>query len=189
MVPSTLPQRPWEKIGTDLFELKGKSHLLLVDYFLRYIEVVKVSLTTTKSIVATMKLLSARRGIPVIVILDNGPQYSSQEFESLLKTKYDFKHVTSNSYHPQGNGETEQAVKTVKKLLKDTNDPNLVLLSYRSTPLSWCQHSPVKLLMDRQICSTLPILTKSLIPKWSDLQNFCKIGEQFKQKQKKNFDR
>ena len=43
MIPSTLPQRPWEKIGTDLFELKGKSYLLLVDYFSRYIEVVKLT--------------------------------------------------------------------------------------------------------------------------------------------------
>ena len=37
MIPSTLPQRPWEKIGNDLFELKGKSYLLLIDYFSRYI--------------------------------------------------------------------------------------------------------------------------------------------------------
>ena len=49
MIPSTLPQRPWEKIGTDLFEFKGKSYLLLVDYFSRYIEVTKLSSTTTSS--------------------------------------------------------------------------------------------------------------------------------------------
>lgn len=30
MIPSTLPQRPWEKIGTDLFKLKGKSYLLAI---------------------------------------------------------------------------------------------------------------------------------------------------------------
>ena len=77
LIPSTLPQRPWEKIGTDLFELKGKSYLLLVDYFSRYIEVIKLSSTTTNSVVAAMKPIFARYGIPDIVILDNGPQYSS----------------------------------------------------------------------------------------------------------------
>ena len=92
-------------------------------------------------------------------------------------------------HHPQGNGEAQQAVKTVKKLLKDSNDPNLALLSYRSTPLSWCQHSPAEILMGRQIRVTLPIPTKSLIPKWPDLQMFCIIDEQFKQKQMKNVDR
>ena len=50
MIPSSLPQRPWEKTGTDLLELKGKSYLLLVDYFSRYIEVGKLSSTTTKSV-------------------------------------------------------------------------------------------------------------------------------------------
>ena len=63
MIPFTLPERPWEKIGTDLLELKGKSFLLLVDYFSRYV-VVKLTCTTTKSVVAAMKPLCARHGIP-----------------------------------------------------------------------------------------------------------------------------
>ena len=188
LIPSTLPQRPWEKIGTDLFELKGKSYLLLVDYFSRYIEVIKLSSTTTSSIVTAMKPIFARYGIPNIVISDNGPQYSSQEFQEFAKA-YDFEHITSSPYHPQGNGEAERAVKTVKNLLRDTSDPNLALLSYRSTPLSWCGHSPAELLMGRQIRSTLPISTKSLTPRWPDLQTFRTVDEQFKQKQKKHFDR
>lgn len=43
--------------------------------------------------------------------------------------------------------------------------------------------------MGRQIRSTLPISNKLLIPKWPDLQMFRMVDEQFKQKQKKNFDR
>ena len=99
MIPTTLPQRPWEKIGTDLFELKGKSYLLLVDYFSRYIEVVKLTCTTTKSVVAAMKPLFARHGIPDVIISDNGPQYSSQEFKQFAED-YEFSHVTSSPYHP-----------------------------------------------------------------------------------------
>ena len=171
-----------------MFELKGKSYLLLVDYFSRYIEVVKLTCTTTKSVVAAMKPLFAKHGIPDVIISDNGPQYSSQEFKQFAED-YKFNHLTSSPYHPQGNGEAECAVKTVKKLLRDTNDHDLALLSYRSTPLSWCQHSPAELLMGRQIRSTLPISTKSLMPKWPDLDEFCKVNQQFKQKQKKNYDR
>ena len=44
------------KIVTDLFELKGKSYLLLVDYFSRYIEVLKLTYTTTRSVVAATNL-------------------------------------------------------------------------------------------------------------------------------------
>ena len=46
MIPSTLPNRLWEKIGTGLFEFKGTTYLLLVDYYSRYIEIVKLSTTT-----------------------------------------------------------------------------------------------------------------------------------------------
>ena len=30
LIPSVLPDRPWQKIGTDLFELKGKPYLVLI---------------------------------------------------------------------------------------------------------------------------------------------------------------
>ena len=47
MIASELPDYPWQKVGADLFELKGIKYLLLVDYFSRYIEVVKLSATTS----------------------------------------------------------------------------------------------------------------------------------------------
>ena len=135
-----------------------------------------------------MKPVLDRHGIPDVIISDNGRQYLSQEFQQFAE-EYEFTHVPSSPYHPQGNGDVERVVKTVKKLLRDTSDHNLALLTYQSTPLSWCQHSPAALLMGRKICSTLPISTKSLMPKWPDLNEFCKVDQQFEQKQKKNYDR
>ena len=89
-----------------MFELKDKLYLLLVGYFSRYVEVVKLVCTTIKSVVAAMKPLFARHGIPDVIISDNGPQYSSQEFQQFAKD-YEFKHMTSSPYHPQGNGEAK----------------------------------------------------------------------------------
>ena len=93
--------------------------------------------------------------------------------------------MTNSSYHPQGNGEAKHAVKTVKELLRDTNDHNLELLTYQFTPLSLCKHFPAELLMGRQICSTHPVSTKSLMPKWFHLNEFHKVDQQFKNKQTK----
>ena len=33
MIPSELPKYPWQKVGTDLFEMKGATFLLVVDYW------------------------------------------------------------------------------------------------------------------------------------------------------------
>ena len=161
------------------------SYLLLVVYFSRYMEVIKLSSTTTNSVVTAMKPTFARYGIPNIAISDNIPQYSSQEFQEFAKA-HNFKHITSSPYHPHGNGEAKQAVKTVKKLLRDTSNPNPALFTYRLTPLSGYGHSPAKLFMGIQITSTLPISTKSLTPRWPGLQTFRTVDEQFKKKKKKH---
>jgi len=46
LMPTALPEYPWQVIGSDLFELKGINYFLIVDYFSRYPEVVKMSSTT-----------------------------------------------------------------------------------------------------------------------------------------------
>ncbi|XP_033733605.1 uncharacterized protein K02A2.6-like [Pecten maximus] len=34
--PTDFPKRPWQKVGTDLFQIKNANYLLVVDYFSRY---------------------------------------------------------------------------------------------------------------------------------------------------------
>ena len=92
MIPYTLPNRLLKKIGTDLFEFKGTTYLLLVDYYSRYIEVVKLSTTTARGVVSAMKPIFARHGIPNVITSDNGPQYASQEFRDFATT-YNFQHL------------------------------------------------------------------------------------------------
>ena len=38
---------PWQVVGSDLFWLKGEQYLLVVDYFSRFPEVVKMSSTVS----------------------------------------------------------------------------------------------------------------------------------------------
>ena len=42
LIPSSLPQYPWQRIAIDLFEWKGHTYLLVVDYYLRFIEIAKL---------------------------------------------------------------------------------------------------------------------------------------------------
>ena len=75
--------------------LNGATYLLVIDYFSRFVEVVKLKTTTSASIIEVLKPIFARFGIPETLMSDNGPQYSSQEFANFAKT-YDFCHITSS---------------------------------------------------------------------------------------------
>ena len=55
MIPTPLPSYPWEKVGADLFEFDKTSYLIVVDYFSRFPEVIKLTSTTSKSIITALK--------------------------------------------------------------------------------------------------------------------------------------
>jgi len=44
LVQSDLPEYPWQRIATDLFEYKQKKYLLLVDLYSRYIEIAQLTI-------------------------------------------------------------------------------------------------------------------------------------------------
>eukprot|EP00731_Ephydatia_muelleri_P004849 Em0002g1025a len=188
MIATELPEYPWQKIGSDMFEHNGSSYLLVVDYFSRFIEVVKMTTTTSNSVIMILKSIFSRHGIPETLRSDNGPQYVSTEFKAYAKT-YGFKHITSSPRYPQSNGQAERAVQTVKRLLSQPGDPHLALLNYNATPLPWCSLSPAELLMGRCIRTTVPQITALLIPKWPYLPQFRERNAGFKQTQSKQYNK
>ena len=155
MISSTLPEYPWQKVGSDMFHLYGATYLLTVDYYSRYPEIVKMTSTTSESTIKALRSIFSRLGIPEVLISDNGPQYASKAMEDFAKS-YGFNHITSSPHYPQGNALAERTVKTVKDLLKKSKDPYLALMVYRATPFPWCGRSPAELLMGRQLRTDLP---------------------------------
>ena len=143
-------------MASDLFKHKKSTYLLVVDYFSQFVEIQKLSSTTSSSVITHLKAIFSRHGIlnaifsqhgiPAILITDNGPQYSSEGINQFSST-YGFQHITSSPHYHQTNGQAERAVRTVKSLLSNSPDPYLALLNYRAAPLPWCGVSPAKLLM------------------------------------------
>ncbi|GAB1602716.1 uncharacterized protein K02A2.6-like, partial [Argonauta hians] len=184
--PTKLPDYPWQKVGMDLFEIKNQKYLIIVDYYSRWIEIAYMQTTTSASIVNHCKSIFARHGIPEVVISDNGPQFIAKEFLE-FSHYFGFTHITSSPHFPQGNGEAERAVQTIKNLLKKASDPYIALLNYRSTPLQHGQ-SPAELLMNRKLRSRIPALTQNNRKLTGD-EEFKKADSQLKIKQKENFDK
>lgn len=92
-------------------------------------------------------------------------------------------------HYPQSNGMAERTVKTVKGLLKESSDPHLAVLSYRATPLPWCNRSPAELLMGRKLRTDLPTTTASLTPQWEYPPEFKAKDRERKMMYKQDFDR
>lgn len=121
--PHEVPDRPWAKIGTDLCSFDGKDYLVTVDYFSNFGEIDFLETTKPKTVIRKLRALFARYGIPDTVISDNGPHFSCKEFEEFAK-RWEFEHVTSSPTYPQSNDKAEQAVKTVKRLMKRARKNN-----------------------------------------------------------------
>ena len=107
--PTVPPSLPWQKIGTDLFEFQGEHYLLSVCYRSKFPELTKMESLRSSVVVQELKRQFGVHGIPAEVVSDNGPQFSSSEFQEFAK-EYGFKNVTSS----QANGEAERAVQNVK---------------------------------------------------------------------------
>ena len=165
LMPTKLPEGPWKRLGADLCFHKGCHYLVVVDYFSRFIEILKMSSdTTTANVISKLKAIFARFGIPNEIVSDNGPQFSSSQFAEFMKTCGTM-HTTSSPHHPSSNGAAERAVQTAKKILSQ-EDPWLGLLAYRSSPLKATGFSPSQLLMGRNLQTTIPCLPSALKPKW-----------------------
>ena len=188
LMPTPLPDYPWQSVAMDLFILNGANYVLIVDYFSRYTEVIKLRSTSSNTVIEAVKAVFSRHGIPETVRSDNGPQFSSDEFARFAAC-YGFRHTTSSPHFPQSNGLAERMVQTVKNSLKENQDPYLAILTYQSTQLPWCGLSPAQLLMGRQLRTYLPQISEQLKPSWTHLHGFREQDHKFKSQQKANFDK
>ena len=50
-----VPNRPWEKAGTDIFTIKGRNYLFTVDYFSQFFEADYLPETTSEAVLLNMK--------------------------------------------------------------------------------------------------------------------------------------
>lgn len=73
LISIPLPNRPWEKVGMDLFSIENKNYLIITDYYSNFLEINKLMNTNASSIIEICKNHFARYGIPEIVISDCGP--------------------------------------------------------------------------------------------------------------------
>ena len=163
---------PWERVHIDFGAIDGKDLLILIDCYSKWIEVAVMSSTTSAQVITVLRSWWARFGLPVELVSDNGPQFTSEELEGFL-LRNGVKHTLTPPYSPQTNGAAEKSVQVVKSILKkqmmDDQQVDKVnrtfqqklddfLITYRSTPSTVTGASPAELVMGRKLRTRLSFL-------------------------------
>ena len=183
-----IPPLPWAKVGTDLLHKNGRSYLVTIDYYPKWPELTLLNSMTSTTVITALKSQFARYGVPSVLMSNNGPCYSSEQFKQFSQD-WCFDHVTSSPGYPQSNGQSERSVKTLKEMLEKSDDPYKALLSYRNTPLDGVNLSPAQMLMGRRLRTFIPVTEEMLKPQLYDPEEVLPKLKERQRKQKVQHDR
>ncbi|XP_048484533.1 uncharacterized protein K02A2.6-like [Plutella xylostella] len=164
--PWPWPARPWTRLHLDFMgPIFGKTYLIVVDSTSKWIEVFPVPSTAANWTIDKLVELWGRWGIPKQLVSDNGPPYSSSEFAKFTRS-YGIDHIFAAPYHPSSNGAAENAVRTIKRVVKKAmyekqsidRALHTFLLYYRNTEHATTGQSPSMLLQGRRLRTRLDAL-------------------------------
>lgn len=159
----SIPDKVWERLHIDFAgPFEGKYWLVLCDALSKWIEVRPMETITTSRLTAELDTIFCTFGLPEIIVSDNGPQFTSHEFQEYCSHKC-ITHITSAPYHPRTNGLAERLVRTFKTRMlaskkdKQTQKQKLqnFLFTYRITPHSSTGKSPGEMMFGRRLSCVL----------------------------------
>ena len=153
--PWIVPKQPWERIHIDHAQWGKHLLLIMIDAFTKWPEVHLVSSTSATQTIDKLRTTFATHGVPVTLVSDNGPPFTSVQFEAFMKSN-GISHKRVPPYHPSSNGLAENFVRTVKQAL-DKSDKSWsvesaiakILAAYRNTPHITTSKTPAELLLKR----------------------------------------
>jgi hypothetical protein len=178
LIPKNLCVHKWEQAPSPWYRIHidyagpflGKMFLVIVDAYSKWPEIISMNSTNTESTIRVLRDVFSRYGIPVLLVSDNGTQFTSEEFENFLRSN-GVKHSTCAPYHPATNGQAERYVQTFKYAMKaalgDSGSLSLklanFLFAYRNTPHMSTNETPANLFLKRNLRSRLSLVQPQLL--------------------------
>lgn len=112
------PSQVWHRVHVDFAgPVESKMLMLIVDATSKWPEVMVMSATNATETVEVLRALFARFGLPVELVRDNGPQFTTTVFAEFVQTN-GIRHLMGAMYHPATNGLAERLVQTAKNAMK-----------------------------------------------------------------------
>ena len=159
--PWEYPKRPWHRIHIDFAGPIGNTtYFVICDAFSKWLEVFPMQRTTSDRVINILLSLFARWGMPLQLVSDNGPQFTSEEFKGFL-SRNGIKHILTAPFHPATNGCAERSVGVLKNSIKASlGNFNLhnFLLANRNTVHATTGRSPSEMMLGRKLRTRLDLL-------------------------------
>ncbi|XP_058816481.1 uncharacterized protein K02A2.6-like [Topomyia yanbarensis] len=109
------PEEPWQRLHLDYAgPIDGQYYLILVDSYSKWPEVVRTKDITTTATLRILQGICARYRQPETLVTANGPQLTSDQFETFCDSN-GITHLKTAPFHPQSNGLAERFVDTFKR--------------------------------------------------------------------------
>ena len=157
------PTTAWHKLAIDITGpfSNAPPHMsnivVVIDYFTKFPEILCTSDITAPRIIKWLKELFARYGCPDRIVSDNGPQFTSHEWQAFMKSN-DIQQDRTPVYHPQRNGLVEvfnrylkHGVQTFKSShYQWTEGLHHLLFQFRCTAPTPDGKSPAELMFSRK---------------------------------------
>ena len=147
-------------LSCDLCEIKDKKgskqdYLVIVDRYSSFVRAYKLGSTKTKNVIKSLEdFIETYYGPPLLLTTDGGPQFGrANKAIKEWAIQAGINHELSSAYHPQSNGEAEQAVKRVKTAIRHSDGTPAGIASVCHT-LNWEQRAdgsgtPAEMFMNR----------------------------------------
>lgn len=163
-VPTETPVSPWHTLGIDI--IGPMSYLppaqrygfTVMDYFSKFPCVFFLPNVETFRIIHILSELFASEGLPVRIVSDNGPQFTSSQFAQFLDG-HNITHRQTPVFHAKANGLIERFNRTLKSQLQIAISHGIkwnayiqkFLSNYRSTPHAHTGLTPSSMLHGRHM--------------------------------------
>ncbi|GJX14137.1 reverse transcriptase domain-containing protein [Tanacetum coccineum] len=121
----------------------AKYLVIAVDYVSKWAEAQTLPTNDARVVVAFLKKLFCRFGMPKALISDRGTHFCNKIMEKTMK-RYGVNHRFSTSYHPQTSGQVENTNRALKRILEKTVKDNPAIWSRKLDDALWAFRTAYK---------------------------------------------
>ena len=177
MVNHTIPLRPREVLGADIFHFNNKNYLCIVDYHSKLPVIKRMEGLSAESLITTTKVIFAEYGIPQKIMSGTGTNFVSDKFRKFC-SRLNIKQAVSSAYHHQSNGQVKACIKFIKYTLKNmlTLVGTFTSCYYKSTLPHWGKVCCLAILLfNCLVHSVMPVIDRKPIGGDNDVKHHSKL--------------